>query len=158
MIIPSSSIIVCLVDFFIAFVLLLLLMLWFQFIPNWKIVLTPLFLILAIINALGLGLCLAALNVTYRDFRFIIPFIVQLGLYLSPIGFSSAIIPEEWRFWYSLNPMVGVIDGFRWAILGGDNVTLYLPGFIASIFISLIILYIGIKYFRKTEKTFADVI
>lgn len=158
LIIPSSAVIVSLVDFAISFILLIILMIWYQFVPDWKIVLVPLFLLLAIINALGLGLWLAALNVTYRDFRYIIPFVIQFGLYISPIGFSSSIVPDEWRFWYSLNPMVGVIDGFRWSILGESNVQLYLPGLFASVIISIIVFYTGIKYFRKTEKTFADVI
>jgi lipopolysaccharide transport system permease protein len=157
LIIPASSIITSLVDFMISFVLLIVLMVWYQFMPDWKIVLVPFFLLLAIVNALGLGLWLAALNVTYRDFRYIIPFLIQFGLYVSPVGFSSSVVPEAWRFLYSLNPMVGVIDGFRWAILGSD-VALYIPGFIASITISIIVLYIGLRYFRKTEKTFADVI
>jgi len=157
-ILPVSSIIVSLLDFCISFVILLFLMLWYQFVPNITILLLPFFLLLAVINALGLGLWLSALNVTYRDFRYIIPFIVQFGLYLSPVGFSSSIVPEQWRLLYSLNPMVGVIDGFRWAILGGENTVLYMPGFMLSIIISLAILYTGLKYFRKKEKTFADVI
>jgi len=157
-ILPVSSIIVSLLDFCISFVILLFLMLWYQFVPNITILLLPFFLLLAVINALGLGLWLSALNVTYRDFRYIIPFIVQFGLYLSPVGFSSSIVPEQWRLLYSLNPMVGVIDGFRWAILGGENTALYMPGFMLSIIISLAILYTGLKYFRKKEKTFADVI
>lgn len=157
LIIPASSVITSLVDFMISFVLLSALMVWYQFLPDWKIVLVPLFLLLAIVNALGLGLWLAALNVTYRDFRYIIPFVIQFGLYISPVGFSSSIVPEAWRFLYSLNPMVGVIDGFRWAILG-SNVELYLPGLISSIVVSIIVFYTGMKYFRKTEKTFADVI
>ena len=157
-ILPVRSIIVSLLDFCISFAILLFLMLWYKFVPNITIVLLPFFLLLAVINALGLGLWLAALNVTYRDFRYIIPFIVQFGLYLSPVGFSSSIVPEQWRLLYSLNPMVGVIDGFRWAILGGENTALYMPGFMLSIIISLAILYTGLKYFRKKEKTFADVI
>ena len=158
LIIPTSAIIVSLVDFAISFVLLILLMLWYQFVPDITILLLPFFLLLAVVNALGIGLWLAALNVKYRDFRYIIPFMIQFGLYLSPVGFSSSIVPESWRFLYSLNPMVGVIDGFRWAILGGENVTLYMPGFIASIVVSLFVLYSGVKYFRRTEKTFADVV
>jgi lipopolysaccharide transport system permease protein len=106
---------------------------------------------------MGAGLWTAALNVKYRDFRYIIPFVVQFGLYVSPVGFSSAIVPEQWRLLYSLNPMVGVIDGFRWAILGG-NTQLYWPGFLLSLFLVVVILATGIAYFRKTEKTFADVI
>jgi lipopolysaccharide transport system permease protein len=157
-IIPASTIIVSLLDFCISFVILLFLMLWYQFVPNITILLLPFFLFLAIINVLGLGLWLSALNVTYRDFRYVIPFMVQFGLYLSPVGFSSSIVPEQWRMLYSLNPMVGVIDGFRWAILGSENATLYMPGFIVSIIISLVVLYTGMKFFRKKEKTFADVI
>jgi lipopolysaccharide transport system permease protein len=156
LIIPVSSMITSLVDFAISFILLGILMVWYQFIPAWKIALVPLFLLLDIFNALGLGLWFAALNVTYRDFRYIIPFVIQFGLYISPVGFSSSIVPEAWRFLYSLNPMVGVIDGFRWAILGGNE--LYLPGFVASVMISIFVFYTGVKYFRKTEKTFADVI
>jgi lipopolysaccharide transport system permease protein len=106
---------------------------------------------------MGTGLWTAALNVKYRDFRYIIPFVVQFGLYVSPVGFSSAIVPEQWRLLYSLNPMVGVIDGFRWAILGGNS-QLYWPGFLLSLFLVILILITGIYYFRKTEKTFADVI
>lgn len=156
-IIPGSSIIVALVDFTISLLLLLLLMVWYQFIPDWKIVFIPFFLLMAIINALGLGLMLSALNVTYRDFRYIIPFLIQFGLYISPVGFSSGIVPEEWRFIYSLNPMVGVIDGFRWAILG-EGVELYVPGLIASMVISIALLSLALAYFRKTERTFADII
>jgi lipopolysaccharide transport system permease protein len=157
-IIPASTIIVSLLDFCISFLILLILMIWYQFTPNVTILFLPFFLLLAIINALGLGLWLSALNVTYRDFRYVIPFIVQFGLYLSPVGFSSSIVPEGWRFLYSLNPMVGVIDGFRWSILGSENSIIYMPGFLISIFISLLVLYSGIRFFRKKEKTFADVI
>jgi lipopolysaccharide transport system permease protein len=106
---------------------------------------------------MGAGLWLAALTVQYRDFRFVVPFIVQFGLYISPVGFSSSIVPEQWRLLYSINPMVGVIDGFRWAILGGES-PIYLHGFLLSVGLVLIILWSGIWYFRKTEKTFADVI
>ena len=106
---------------------------------------------------MGAGLWIAALNVKHRDFRIIVPFVVQFGLYVSPVGFSSTIVPEEWRLLYSLNPMVGVIEGFRWAILGG-NTQLYWPGFLLSLFLVVVILATGVVYFRKTEKTFADVI
>ena len=112
---------------------------------------------MAIAVAIGAGLWIAALNVKYRDFRYIIPFVVQFGLYISPVGFSSNIVPEQWRLLYSLNPMVGVIDGFRWAILGGDT-QLYLPGVLLSLLLVMVMLITGIIYFRKTEKTFADVI
>lgn len=156
LIIPTSSIIVNLVDFLISFGLLILLMIFYQFIPSWHIIFLPLFLLLAFLASFGIGLYLTALNVKYRDFRYIVPFIVQFGLYVSPVGFSSSVIPEKWRLLYSLNPMVGVIDGFRWAILGQSNI--YWTGFILSIVIILVILFYSIRYFRKMEKTFADVI
>ncbi len=155
--IPASSIIVSLVDFLISLVLLALLMLWYGFLPDLRILLLPLFTLIAVAASFGAGLWIAALNVKYRDFRYIIPFVVQFGLYVSPVGFSSNVVPESWRFVYSLNPMVGVIDGFRWAILGGND-HLYMPGFVFSIVMVLFILITGIIYFRKTEKIFADVI
>jgi len=161
--VPASTIIVCLIDFFIAFAILVVLMVAYQFMPSVRILLLPLFLLLALITALGSGLLIAALNVKYRDFRYIIPFIVQFGLYVSPVAFSSADIytseriPEALKIVYALNPMVGVIDGFRWCILGGET-TLYLPGFLTSIGISLLLLVAGIRYFRKTERGFADII
>jgi len=117
----------------------------------------PLFLVHAVVAAMGAGLWIAALNVQYRDFRYIIPFVVQFGLYVSPVGFSSAIVPDQWRLLYSLNPMVGVIDGFRWAILGGEN-RLYWPGISLSLALVLLIAITGVLYFRKMEKSFADVI
>ncbi len=155
--IPASAVAVSFVDFLISFVILLILMLLYQYPATWRMLKLPLFLMLATALALGSGLWMAALNVKYRDFRYIVPFIVQLGLYISPVGFSSNIVPEQWRFLYSLNPMVGVIDGFRWAILGGDF-PIYLPGFLASIGLVLVLLIGGLRYFRNTERGFADVI
>lgn len=154
---PTSAVIVSLVDFAISFGILLLLMFLYQFPPNWRIVALPFFLMLAMSAAIGSGLWLSALNVKYRDFRYIVPFIIQFGLYISPVGFSSNVIPEKWRFIYSLNPMVGVIDGFRWAIIGTEN-TLYLPGFILSTTIVIAILTSGIWFFRKLERSFSDII
>jgi lipopolysaccharide transport system permease protein len=156
-VLPTSAVIVGLVDFFISFVILGVLMIWYQFLPDWKIITLPIFLLLALLAALGGGLLLSALNVKYRDFRYIVPFIVQFGLYISPVGFSSSIVPEKWRLLYSLNPMVGVIDGFRWAILGG-NMQIYWPGFILSVVLTVGLFILGIRYFRKTERQFADVI
>ena len=156
-IIPSSSIIVSFVDFMISGTILVGLMAWYRFIPPWRVVTLPLFTLIAFGAAMGAGLWLAALAVEYRDFRYIVPFIVQFGLYVSPVGFSSAIIPSRWRLLYSLNPMVGVIDGFRWAILG-ERSPLYWPGFALSIIFVTFLLASGIWYFRKTERTFADVI
>jgi lipopolysaccharide transport system permease protein len=136
---------------------MVLLMIWYQYLPDIRILMLPLFLGLALITALGAGIWLSAMNVKYRDFRYVVPFVVQFGLYISPVGFSSSVISEKWRFLYSLNPMVGVIDGFRWAILGGD-IDLYLPGLISSILISIGMFILGVRFFRKTERTFADII
>ncbi|PKM82464.1 MAG: phosphate ABC transporter permease [Firmicutes bacterium HGW-Firmicutes-14] len=157
LIVPSSSVIVSLVDFFISFAILVILMVWYRFVPDWRIITIPLFLLLALFAALGFGLWLSALNVKYRDFRYIVPFIVQFGLYISPVGFSSTVVPEQWRFLYSLNPMVGVIDGFRWAILG-SSAQFYWPGLILSFILTFIIFVFGLRYFRNTERTFADII
>ncbi len=157
LIVPTSAVIVSFVDFMISGIILLGLMAWYNFVPSIRILTLPLFIIIAAAASMGVGLWLAALTVKYRDFRFVVPFIIQFGLYISPVGFSSAIVPEQWRLIYSLNPMVGVIDGFRWAILGGDS-NLYLPGFFLSLSLVFVFLWSGIWYFRKTEKTFADVI
>jgi lipopolysaccharide transport system permease protein len=157
LVVPASAVIVSFVDFLISGIILVGLMIWYGFAPDWRIFTLPLFIFIAFAAAMGAGLWIAALNVKYRDFRYIIPFVVQFGLYVSPVGFSSTIVPEKWRLLYSLNPMVGVIDGFRWAILGG-NTQLHWPGFLLSLFLVIVILVTGIVYFRKTEKTFADVI
>lgn len=157
LVIPVSAVIVGLVDFLISAVLLVGLMFWYGVTPDWRIMTLPLFLTLAVVAAVGAGLWIAALNVQYRDFRYIIPFVVQFGLYVSPVGFSSSIVPDQWRAAYSLNPMVGVIDGFRWAILGGTN-QLYWPGLSLSLMLVLMIAGSGLLYFRKMEKRFADVI
>ena len=156
-VIPATSIIVSLMDLLIFFVMLFFLMMWYGFTPSVRAFTLPLFLILACAASFGVSLWLSALNVKYRDFRYVVPFIVQFGLYVSPVGFSSGIVPERWRFLYSLNPMVGVIDGFRWALLSGD-MALYWPGIILSTAITAVILVSGFKYFRKTEKIMADVI
>lgn len=157
LIVPTSAVIVSFVDFLISGLILLALMAWYNFVPGWQILMLPLFTIIAFAAAMGAGLWLATLNVEYRDFRYIVPFIVQFGLYLSPVGFSSTLVPEKWRLLYSLNPMVGVIDGFRWAILGGAS-KLFWPGFILSTGLVVLLLISGIMYFRKAERTFADVI
>lgn len=157
LIVPGSAVIVGLVDFLISFVILGFIMLWYQYAPDWRILTLPLFLALALATALGAGVWLAALSVKYRDFRYIVPFLVQFGLYVSPVGFSSSLVPEKWRLLYSLNPMVGVIDGFRWALLGQDS-QLYLPGFFLSVGLTLALLWAGFRYFRSVERTFADVI
>lgn len=157
LIVPSSAVIVSFVDFMISGIILLGLMAWYNFVPDWRIITLPVFILIAFAAAMGGGLWLSALNVKYRDFRYIVPFIVQFGLYISPVGFSSSIVPEKWRMIYSLNPIVGVIDGFRWAILGGKS-NIYWPGFSLSLLLVGVLFASGIWYFRKMERTFADVI
>ncbi|MBW4596865.1 MAG: ABC transporter permease [Brasilonema angustatum HA4187-MV1] len=161
LIVPTSAVIVSFVDFLVSGMILLALMAWYNFVPDWRILTLPIFILIAFAASIGAGLWLAALNVKYRDFRFIVPFIVQFGLYVSPVGFSSKVIAqrfsEQLLLLYSLNPMVGVIDGFRWAILGGES-QIYLPGFALSVSFVVVLLWSGIWYFRKTERKFADVI
>jgi lipopolysaccharide transport system permease protein len=157
LIIPAATSLVALVDFAINLAVLFGLMLWYGYSPGWQITFLPVFVALAMVASLGPALLITALNVRYRDFRYIIPFIIQFGLYISPVGFSSTIVPEDWRFWYSLNPVVGVIDGFRWCVLGGAS-ALYLPGFLLSLAIVALLLWLGIAYFRRAERTFADLL
>lgn len=157
LIVPASAVIVSFVDFAISFGLLALLMIYYQLWPGWHLLALPGFTLLALVASTGAGLWLAALNVQYRDFRYVVPFIVQFGLYVSPVGFSSSVVPEKWRLLYSLNPMVGVIDGFRWAISGGRT-PLFMPALWASIAVTVFLLAVGIWYFRRMERTFADVI
>ncbi|MEH1780047.1 MAG: ABC transporter permease [Nostoc sp.] len=157
LIVPTSAVVVSFVDFLISGMILLGLMAWYNFVPSWRILTLPIFIAIAFAASMGAGLWFASLNVKYRDFRYIVPFIVQFGLYISPVGFSSSVVPEKWRLLYSLNPIVGVIDGFRWAILGGES-KLYLPSFLLSLGLVVLLLVSGIWYFRKMERTFADVI
>ena len=157
LIVPAGAVITSFVDFLISFAILIAIMAWYRCWPDWRVVSLPFFITLAFGGAIGAGLWLCALNVEYRDFRYIVPFIVQLGLYVSPVGFSSSLVPGRWRLLYSLNPMVGVIDGFRWALLRGQ-VHLYWPGLLASTGLTAILCLSGTWYFRKMERTFADVI
>jgi lipopolysaccharide transport system permease protein len=166
LIVPAGSVITSFVDFLITLGMVGVMMVWFQFMPDWRIFLLPAFIILAFASAFGIGLWLCALNVEYRDFRYIIPFIVQFGLFVSPVGYTSDRVPEIWswhgfdipaRLLYSLNPMVGVIDGFRWALLRGVS-PFPLSSFSISAFVSGVLCLSGIWYFRKMERTFADVI
>lgn len=154
---PVSSVIVNLADLAISFGILVVLMLVLQHPPTIRLLALAPLTLLAIASALGAGIWMAALNVKYRDFRYIVPFIVQLGLYISPVGFPSSVVPDEWRLVYSLNPMVGVIDGFRWAIVGA-SADIFWPGFALSVLLTVGILALGVRYFRATERTFADVI
>lgn len=156
LIIPAATAVVAVFDFALNLAILLGLMLWFGVMPTWRLLLPPL-VALAILASLGPAFLVTALNVKYRDFRYVIPFLVQFGLYVSPVGFSSAIVPDRWRFWYSLNPVVGVIDGFRWCVLGGDS-QIYLPGFALSFAAVAFFLWLGVSYFRRTERSFADLL
>ena len=157
LIIPTSAVIVSLVDFLFSGLIMAGLMLWYGFSPNGKILVLPLLVLVVFLAAMGPGLWTAALNVKYRDVRYIVPFVVQLGLYLSPVGFSSEVIPGRWRLLYSINPMVGVIDGFRWALLGNES-PIYWPGFVLSLLLVVLVLVTGTLYFKRTERLFADVI
>jgi len=156
LIIPISAALAPLVDFGIAFVILLGMMAWFGISPNWGILSLPLFLLLATMTALAVSLFLSALNVKYRDVRYTIPFIVQVWMFASPVAYPISLVPEKWRLLYSLNPMAGVIEGFRWALLGKSS-----PDFAVmavSAVVVLILLLGGLVYFKKMERTFADVI
>src|SRR5260221_5225315 len=161
LIIPGSTVVVALVDFLFSFLILAAMMVVYRFAPSWHIISLPFFMGLAFLTSLGPSLFVTALNVKYRDFRFVLPFVIQFGLYLCPVGFSSSIIREKLGdtafLLYSLNPMVGLIDGFRWAILG-DASSFYLPSFLISFFVTMTLLITGIWYFRKMERSFADII
>lgn len=157
LIVPTAAVVVAFVDFLISFIILVGLMVWYQFAPGWQVLFLPAFMLIAFLASLGPGLWMTALNVKYRDFRYVIPFIVQFGLYVSPVGFSSNIVPQQWRLLYSINPIVGVIDGFRWCLLGGQS-EIYLPGFVLSLGVTAIFLLLGIRQFRKMENSFADLI
>lgn len=157
LIVPASAAVVCLVDFSISLLMLAVLMVVFKFTPGWQILTLPLFVLMAVLASLGPGLWITAMSVRFRDFRIVVPFMVQMGLYVSPVGFSSTAVPEQWRLLYSVNPMVGVIDGFRWAILGGPA-QIYWPGFALSWVLILGLLWLGIRKFRNTERSFADLI
>jgi lipopolysaccharide transport system permease protein len=157
LIVPLSTVMVALIDFLVSLVILAGLMLWYGVVPGWQILLLPVFVLLALLAAIGPAIWAASLIVKYRDFRFIIPFVVQVGLYVSPVGFSSTVVPEQWKMLYSVNPMVGVIDGFRWCILGGDS-PIYWPGFLVSLLVIAAMLTLGAHAFRRSERAFADMI
>jgi lipopolysaccharide transport system permease protein len=157
LIVPASSVITSFVDFLITLGLMALMMAWYRYPPDWRLLLLPFFAALSLACAFGVGLWLAALTVKYRDFRHVIPFIVQFGLYVSPVGFSSSVVPARWRLLYSFNPVVGIIDGFRWSILRGQS-PLWWPSVITSLLLTSLFCASGVWYFRRTEKTFADII
>jgi lipopolysaccharide transport system permease protein len=157
LIVPTSAVVVSFADFVISAVLLGLLMIYYGVLPGLHLFALPVFTLVALAASIGAGLWLSALNVEYRDFRYVVPFLVQFGLYVSPVGFTSAVIPEKWRLLYSLNPIVGVIDGFRWSISGGRS-AIYFPGLWTGCLVTLVLLCSGVWYFRRMERTFADVI
>lgn len=157
LIVPAATIIVAVVDLLIGLVILAAMMVWYRYAPDWRLVFLPLFILMAFFAALGPGLWVTAINVRYRDFRYVIPFVVQFGLYVSPVGFAFSKVPAAWRLVYSLNPMVGVINGFRWAVLG-EKTPLYPQSVIIGVVVILLLLWLGISQFRKLEKSFADLI
>lgn len=156
LVIPVAAVLPAAVDFVIAFVILLVMMLIYGITPTWNVLWLPVFMLLAVVTALGVSLWLSALNVQYRDVRYAVPFLVQFWMYASPVAYSSSIIPERWRALYGLNPMTGVIEGFRWALLNTDTA----PGsmVIVSSLAAVVLLVSGAFYFRRMEKTFADVV
>jgi lipopolysaccharide transport system permease protein len=157
LLVPMATVMVALIDFAVSLTILAGLMIWYAVVPGWQILLLPVFVALTLAAAIGPALWASALVVKYRDFRFVIPFVVQIGLYASPVGFSSTIVPEQWRLLYSLNPMVGIIDGFRWSIVGGAS-PIYWPGFLISLGAIVAVLWIGISGFRRIERDFADLV
>lgn len=156
-ILPMASVLAVLVDFAVTLLLLLPLLAWYGHWPGWEVFLLPLFLIVGLLISVGAGVGLAATNVRYRDVRFVIPFFVQFGLYISPVGFSASEVPETWRYLYDLNPMVGVIEGFRWCLLG-DAMAFPAKALANSVLIGGVLFMFGVWHFRRVEKTFADVI
>lgn len=158
LIVPTSAIITSFVDFLISFTILIALMVYYKYLPDWQILFLPLLILMTFLQSFGFGLYLAALNVKFRDFRYVIPFIVQIGLYISPIGFSSSVISDEWKIVYYLNPMVSVIDGFRWCIIGEGAANPFTVYFALSISVTILMLVYAVYKFRKMEKTFADLI
>jgi lipopolysaccharide transport system permease protein len=157
LIIPLSAVAVSLVDFLITLPVLFVMMVWYRTPPTWTLVAFPAFVLLTLLASLSVGIWLAALNVKYRDFRFVIPFALQFGVYISPVGFSLSAVPIAYRWWFALNPAVGLIEGFRWSLLGqADEVTPFAIG--TTLVTVLVLMCLGVRYFRRTERTFADVI
>ncbi len=158
LIVPASSVITSLIDFLISFIIMGLLMWYYHFSLSWHIIFLPIFIFIVFLQSFGFGLYLAALNVKYRDFRYVVPFIVQLGLYISPVGFSSNIIPEKYILFYYLNPIVSMIDGFRWCIIGTSVANPFNNYFLLSLSVTIFMVWYSILTFRKLEKSFADII
>lgn len=157
LIVPSSAVVVCMVDFAVALLVMVGLMIWYQFMPDARLLALPAFVLMAVLAAIGPGLWIASMNVRYRDFRQLLPFVIQFGMYLSPVAYASAVVPEQWKLLYHLNPAVAVIDGFRWCLLRGAS-PLYWPGIMLSCAVILFLLYMGVRQFRNTERSFADMV
>jgi lipopolysaccharide transport system permease protein len=157
MIVPLATVLIAVIDFCVSLSILAGLMLWYGFVPSWQILLLPVFVALTVLASLGPAVWAAAIVVKYRDFRFVVPFVLQFGLFVSPVGFPSTVVPERWRLLYNLNPMVGIIDGFRWCIVGGES-PIYWPGFALSLAVTAFFLWLGIRTFRRIERGFADMI
>lgn len=157
LIIPTAVAVVALIDFSVNCFILVLLMLWFGIAPGWQIAFLPVLVALTVIAGLGPAMWVSAVSIKYRDIKFVVPFIIQFGLYLSPVGFSSAVVPSEWRLIYSLNPMVGIIEAFRWCIFGGQS-NVYWVGFFLGLLVIIFSLWYGYRYFRMTEKKIADLV
>jgi lipopolysaccharide transport system permease protein len=156
LIVPISAAVCPLVDFVVAFVILLGMMAWYGIAPGWGVLALPLFLLLALVTALAVGLFLSALNVRYRDVGYVVPFIIQFWMYASPVVYPTSLVPERWRLLYSLNPMVGVIEGFRWALLGKENVDFGV--IVVSAIIVVVLLLVGLFCFKRMEQTFSDIV
>jgi lipopolysaccharide transport system permease protein len=157
LIVPGGAVVTSFVDFAITLGLMAAMMLWYGYLPDWRLLALPAFVVMAFAAAFGGGLWLSALTVKYRDFRYIVPFILQFGVYISPVGFSSDQIPASWRLLYAANPLVGIIDGFRWSLLRGAS-PLWTPGLLMSLGGTLFLCLAGLRYFRRVERGFADVI
>ncbi|HLY58952.1 MAG TPA: ABC transporter permease, partial [Stellaceae bacterium] len=155
LIVPAATVAAACIDFLISLALMAALMAWYRFAPDWRITVLPLFAMLAVLASLGPGLWITAVNVRYRDFRYVIPFLAQFGLYVSPVGFSSSVAPAPWRLIYALNPMVGVIDGFRWCLLGTP---IDWQAVSVSVAVVAVMLWVGVGQFRRLEKSFADLL
>jgi len=156
LILPLSAVVGALIDFAIAFLFLLGMMAWYGLAPNWGIVLLPFFVLLTMLTALSVSVWLSVINVRYRDVGQAIPFLVQIWLFASPVAYPASVVPENWRFLYSLNPLAGIIEGFRWALLGNQNPPVI--GLVSTTAVVLALLYGGILFFKRMEKTFADVV
>lgn len=156
MLIPCAAVLTALVDLLLMLGMLALILVFYELYPSWHIVALPFFIALTFSLSLGIGLLFAGLNVEYRDFRYIVPFVVQLGIFISPIAFTTETVPQRWRLLYGLNPMVGIIDGFRWSVIGAPALNVHVT--ILSLIISIASLFLGLLFFRRLERAFADVI